>query len=162
MSRATAGWCVAVVVGVGCLHVQAARLHEASQPAALRSPTVSLQTQPSPDPPAASSQRALLDTYCVACHNERLRTAGLMLDKMDVEHVGEGAEVWEKMVLKLRARAMPPAGRDRMKQPTGPSPHGWKRSSTAPPPQGPIRVGHRPFIASTGSNTLTLSAICWR
>ena len=59
---------------------------------------------------------AVLDRYCVTCHNGRLRTAGLALDALDtlgVEQVGEHAEAWEKVVRKLRARAMPPAGRPR-------------------------------------------------
>src|SRR6266481_2220812 len=62
---------------------------------------------------AAASQRALLNRYCVTCHNEKLKTAGLLLDKMDVEHVSAGAEVWEKVVRKLRTGAMPPAGMPR-------------------------------------------------
>ena len=57
--------------------------------------------------------RALLDRYCVTCHNEKLATAGLMLDKMDLDKVGENPAVWEKVVHKLRTRAMPPAGRPR-------------------------------------------------
>src|ERR1700674_3256743 len=57
--------------------------------------------------PAVLPQRAVLDQYCVSCHNERLKTAGLMLDQMDIGRVGEHAEVWEKVVRKLRAGAMP-------------------------------------------------------
>src|SRR6516162_3423265 len=57
--------------------------------------------------------RALLDQYCVACHNERAKTANLMLDKMDVDHPGESAETWEKVVRKLRGGMMPPQGRQR-------------------------------------------------
>jgi hypothetical protein len=60
--------------------------------------------------PPQSTNRALLDTYCVTCHNQRSATAGLMLDTLDPEHVGESAGVWEKVVRKLRMRAMPPAG----------------------------------------------------
>ena len=62
------------------------------------------------NPSPASQQRALLNRYCVTCHNERLKTAGLLLDKMDVEQVSAAAEVWEKVVRKLRTEAMPPAG----------------------------------------------------
>ena len=61
----------------------------------------------------ASSPRALLDRYCVTCHNGRLKTAGLELDSIDVNAVAETAPVWEKVVAKLRAGAMPPAGRPR-------------------------------------------------
>src|SRR5262245_10243665 len=50
----------------------------------------------------ASSQRALLDRYCVTCHNQRLKTAGLALDTADLSAVGQDAELWEKVVRKLR------------------------------------------------------------
>ena len=60
-----------------------------------------------------STVRTVLDRYCVVCHNERLKTAGLMLDAMDVEHVSDNAEAWEKVVGKLRRGAMPPPGRRR-------------------------------------------------
>jgi len=57
----------------------------------------------------ASSPRLVLDRYCVTCHNERLKTAGLTLDQIDVAHPGQRAEEWEKVVRKLRTGAMPPA-----------------------------------------------------
>src|SRR5712692_11804611 len=59
---------------------------------------------------AGSPQRAVLDQYCVGCHNQKLKTAGLMLDMMDPAHAGDAAEVWEKVVRKLRAGMMPPLG----------------------------------------------------
>jgi hypothetical protein len=58
----------------------------------------------------------MLDRYCVSCHNERTKTAGLMLDTLDVGRVAERAEVWEAVVRKLRAGAMPPAGMPRPDQ----------------------------------------------
>ena len=61
----------------------------------------------------AAEGRALLDRYCVACHNERTRTAGLTLDTMDLSRVGGDAAVWEHVVRRLRSGAMPPAGRPR-------------------------------------------------
>ena len=57
--------------------------------------------------------RVFLDQYCVTCHNERVRQSGLMFDRMDVSKVGDAAEVWEKVVRKLRAGSMPPEGRPR-------------------------------------------------
>ena len=59
---------------------------------------------------------ALINRYCVGCHNERLRTAGLMLDQAELANVGAEAELWEKVVRKLRAGMMPPAGRPRPDQ----------------------------------------------
>ena len=62
---------------------------------------------------AETPQRALLDRYCVTCHNERRRTGGLALDVLDVTRVGKAPEVWERVALKLRGGMMPPAGRPR-------------------------------------------------
>ena len=70
------------------------------------------RAQQSPSP-----QRALLDQYCVVCHNQRAKTAGLMLDKMDLNHIPEGAETWEKVVRKLRGGMMPPVGMPRPDKP---------------------------------------------
>ena len=102
--RTIPGWLVIALSGFGYLQVVQAQSNPASQ-----SNPVSLTPTPSP-------HRALLDRYCVVCHNDRLKTAGLMLDKMDVDHPSEGAEVWEKVVRKLRTAAMPPPGMPRPEQ----------------------------------------------
>ena len=60
--------------------------------------------------PAGSPHHALLNRYCVTCHNEKLKTGGLVLTALDPDNVGSQAEVWERVVRKLRARAMPPRG----------------------------------------------------
>ena len=39
--------------------------------------------------------RPVLDRYCVTCHNERVKTAGLMLDRADISNPGANAEVWD-------------------------------------------------------------------
>ena len=52
----------------------------------------------------------VIDRYCVTCHNERLRTGGLALDHVDFGNLGANAEIWEKIVRKLRTGAMPPMG----------------------------------------------------
>src|ERR1700736_6709897 len=54
-----------------------------------------------PSSPTASSPRELLDRYCVTCHNQKLKTANLLLDKMNVGNVSEAAPSWEKVVRKL-------------------------------------------------------------
>src|SRR5262249_54286990 len=59
---------------------------------------------------ASAQDRPFLNQYCVTCHNEKTKTAGLMLDKIDLEHVGDNAQTWEKMILKLRSGMMPPSG----------------------------------------------------
>ncbi len=68
------------------------------------------QGAPSAD---AATARALLDRYCVTCHNGRLRTAGLELDAADPAAVGESGHIWEQVARKLRVGAMPPPGRPR-------------------------------------------------
>ena len=63
--------------------------------------------------PALADQRRLLDRYCVACHNDRLETGGLSLEAVDVTDIAGDAALWEKVVAKLRAGAMPPQPRPR-------------------------------------------------
>ena len=62
---------------------------------------------------APDSHRQLLDRYCVTCHNDRLETGGLSLQRSDLTNVAADAAVWEKVVAKLRAGAMPPQPRPR-------------------------------------------------
>jgi hypothetical protein len=47
--------------------------------------------------PALSGERALLDQYCVTCHNRRTKTAGLALDDVDVDHVTAETESPRRM-----------------------------------------------------------------
>jgi mono/diheme cytochrome c family protein len=54
--------------------------------------------------------RSLLDTYCVACHNQRVKTAGVAFDTADLSDVSKDAELWEKAARKLRGGMMPPPG----------------------------------------------------
>ena len=68
---------------------------------------------PAGAPAEAASTRAVLDRYCVACHNARTLTAGLALDGVDPAHVAGEADVWEKVLRKLRTRMMPPSPRPR-------------------------------------------------
>ena len=84
--------------------------------------------QPPADDPEVTGYRALLDQYCVSCHNQalvvgtdaprtaliaQLRAVGLTLDTLDLATVGADAVHWEQVVRKLRAGLMPPAGRPR-------------------------------------------------
>src|SRR5262245_43641350 len=62
---------------------------------------------------SSASSRALVDQYCVPCHNKQLKTGGLQLDSVDFADVAGSAEVLEKVVRKLRAGEMPPEGRPR-------------------------------------------------
>jgi hypothetical protein len=62
---------------------------------------------------AQTPERALLDRYCVTCHNEKAKTGGLTLQKLDPAQPGDQAETWEKVVRKVRAGMMPPSGMPR-------------------------------------------------
>ncbi len=62
---------------------------------------------------AREEYRTVLDRYCTTCHNDRFSTANLSLESLDVAHVAAGAETWEKVIRKLRAREMPPPPRPR-------------------------------------------------
>src|SRR5689334_15155250 len=73
-------------------------------------PTARSQQAPKQPSAQAPPQRALLDQYCVGCHNQRLKTADLMLDKADPANPTADPEMWEKVIRKLRAGAMPPQG----------------------------------------------------
>ena len=79
--------------------------------------------------PAPLAPRALLDRYCVTCHNQRLQTGGLALDTLDVSRVGGAPDVWERVVLKLRGGMMPPAGRPRPAGPALDDLRGWLEAS---------------------------------
>ncbi len=61
----------------------------------------------------AISVRAFVTTYCVTCHNDRLKTGSLTLENADTENVFNSSEIWEKVIVKLRTRSMPPAGNRR-------------------------------------------------
>lgn len=63
----------------------------------------------SPAPPG----RALVDRYCVTCHNQRAKTAGLTLDLFDPADAPAHPDVWEKVIRKLRGGMMPPVGMPR-------------------------------------------------
>ncbi|MCH7749796.1 MAG: DUF1592 domain-containing protein [Acidobacteria bacterium] len=97
---------------------------------------------------SAASQRALLDRYCVTCHNQRLRTAELTLDTIDVTDVGAHPEIWEKVVRKLRAGAMPPVLRPRPDATTYEAFTTWletelDRAAAARPDPGRTETFHR-------------------
>jgi len=62
---------------------------------------------------AQDEAQAMLDSYCVRCHNERTLTANLSLDNKDLANVAADAETWEKVLVKLWAQTMPPGNSPR-------------------------------------------------
>src|SRR5579863_4610167 len=76
-----------IYVGVACFAISAAAAN-----AAIENPA-----------------RELVNKYCVSCHNEKLKTGGLALDRTDTGNPSSSQETWEKVIVKLRSRSMPPA-----------------------------------------------------
>ena len=103
---------VAVILATGsAVETSSARLGREprpARPAAAQAPAPAAQT-------ASVTPRAVLDRYCITCHNDRLRTGGLSLDAaaVDAADPSRHADVWERVIGKLRTGAMPPPGRPR-------------------------------------------------
>jgi mono/diheme cytochrome c family protein len=81
------------------------------EPASSQSPTPAssaVQGSASAIESSTAKSRALLDQYCVTCHSDRLKTANLSLEHLDLANVGDDPALWERVVRKLRAGVMPP------------------------------------------------------
>ena len=102
---------VALVIGLSCGIVAMTSAGElrGAAPRAPRGQSLQAPVRSGASVPHA----AVLQQYCVTCHNQRTRAGGLALDALDMAQVGERADVWEQVIRKLRTGAMPPAGRPR-------------------------------------------------
>src|SRR3984893_14584541 len=63
--------------------------------------------------PTPAAERALIDQYCVTCHNDKTKADNCSLQREDINAVGDHPEVWERVIRKLRAGMMPPPGMPR-------------------------------------------------
>jgi mono/diheme cytochrome c family protein len=101
-------WFVAAgVAAVGAAGARTGDLSASSISGASQSPA---QAAAAPAGPGdAPDYTALVGKYCVTCHNDRLKTAGLSLQNLDLTDVPGHAAVWEKVTRKLRSGEMPPA-----------------------------------------------------
>ena len=100
--------CLWMLAGISMVVVTAA-----SGPARAAGPQQASAATPSPD---AAVHAALLDQYCITCHNQRLSDRGTVpieLETADLGDVPGEAALWEKVIRKLRTGSMPPAGRPR-------------------------------------------------
>jgi mono/diheme cytochrome c family protein len=105
---------LALIVAALCFIVPAARDVHGKGARAPQAYRAVLQQRPqAAGATAQAPPRAMLDKYCITCHNQRLKTGGLALDALDLTQVSEHAEEWEKVVRKVRTGAMPPVGRPR-------------------------------------------------
>jgi mono/diheme cytochrome c family protein len=107
MARMTKGVWVFLVAWLVVLATAAGRGQTPSQ-GRDRTPTSRGQTPTSHD--------ALINQYCVTCHNERAKTGGLALDTVPLSNIPAGAPTWEKVIRKVRGGQMPPAGMPRPPQ----------------------------------------------
>jgi hypothetical protein len=85
-----------------------------------RAPDLAQEVQASPPVTRASPatvdsppDRALLQKYCISCHNTRVESGGLSLEGLDPAEAASRADVWEKVIEKLRGGMMPPLGMPR-------------------------------------------------
>ena len=94
---------------------------------------------PTPDP-----HRALVNTYCVTCHNARLKTGGLALDGLNLQTPADDAQIWEKALRKLRGHQMPPPGSPQPMQKDVDSFVGWMEGTLDAHARDP-RAGYVPI-----------------
>ena len=93
------------------------------------SSTFAFQQATPPRAMAGVEPKAMLDKYCVTCHNQRLKTAGLTLDNFNLDKVADNAETWEKVLRKLHGGMMPPQGVPRPDAATVDQFTGWLETS---------------------------------
>ncbi len=85
-----------------------AAARQATPPTATTKPVAAVAARTTA--PDTGVPRKLLDQYCVTCHNEKTKTANLLLDQLDLSNLDEHVDIAEKVVRKLRAGLMPPTG----------------------------------------------------
>ncbi len=120
----------------------------AAVPANWSTPAAAAQT---PVSPPVVTNRATFERYCLTCHTTRQKERGtvpIALDTLDLSRIPADAAVWEKVVLKLRAGVMPPAGSPRPDKATHDGLASWleaelDRSWTANPDPGRTEPLHR-------------------
>jgi cytochrome c5 len=76
-------------------------------------PTTRSATKPAPAAGDAASHQAMIDQYCIMCHSEALKTAGVVLEGVPISHVGGNTEIWERVLRKFGTGQMPPPGMPR-------------------------------------------------
>jgi mono/diheme cytochrome c family protein len=111
-----------------------------------------VQTRAAGQTPAASEKavgetdkhRAMLNTFCVTCHNTRVKTGGLALDDLDLQAAADSAQTWEKALRKLRGHLMPPPGAPQPPQKEVDSFVAWMENNLDSHAKGP-KAGYVPI-----------------
>ncbi len=120
-----AGLAAMSVVWVSAQTTRAPQTAPTPSVAAVRAQAPRAPAAPVAPPADITKQRALLDQYCVGCHNAKLKTAGLLLDELDLTRLADHSEIAEKVIRKLRAGMMPPTGMPRPDPATREALIGW-------------------------------------
>jgi len=115
-----------------------------ASPAFLQNRAVGQTPAASATTPAGPEQyRPMLNMYCVGCHNARAKTGGLALDGLDLKAASNDAQIWEKVLRKLRGRLMPPPGSPQPPQADIDVFTAWMEGALDAHP-GPVTAGHVP------------------
>jgi mono/diheme cytochrome c family protein len=119
------------------------------------------QVSSTPAQSVAVTHQSTLQQYCVGCHNDRLKSGGLAIDRLDVTDVRRDAETWEKVVRKLRVSAMPPSGARRPDAATSNALIAWlegelDRAGTSHPGRPTLRRLNRAEYANAIRDLLAL------
>jgi mono/diheme cytochrome c family protein len=93
-----------ITFGLGLVTALAALAQQRS------APQPATKTTPATD---AASRQAMIDQYCVMCHSEQLKTAGVVLEGTHIDRVGDNTALWEKVLRKFGTGQMPPPGMPR-------------------------------------------------
>jgi mono/diheme cytochrome c family protein len=93
---------------------------------------------------AHQAHQAMLNTYCVGCHNSRAKVGGLALDGLNLQAAADSAETWEKALRKLRGHLMPPPGSPQPAQKDVDAFVGWMENTLDTQAKGP-KTGHVPI-----------------
>jgi hypothetical protein len=102
----------AVLVAGGATGYLAAKAPQAGSTQARPAPPVAAPTAAAAAA-AVPPQKALINRYCLGCHNQRTKSGNLRLDELDVMNVAKNSDTWEKVVRKVGAGMMPPSGMPR-------------------------------------------------
>jgi hypothetical protein len=109
----TAGAGLAVLAALAQTPSKVAAVHKAA-PAHTVSKAVAKPASKAAAKPVAAvdthAQQDLIDQYCVMCHSEALKTAGVVLEGLPIDHVGDNTAIWERVLRKFGSGQMPPAG----------------------------------------------------
>lgn len=109
-----------------------------SSPAAMQTAVAQTAVASGPD-----QHRAMLNTYCVTCHNTRLKSGGIAFDTLNLKTPADDADTWEKALHKLRGHLMPPPGAPQPPQKDVNSFVSWMENTLDTHATGP-KAGHVP------------------